>query len=98
MAAPLVVTAAPTRTPVPTPGHDTTDDHCGARSIGPMRTARPDRWWLTPLANGMFLGVLTAYAAWAGFQTRHFATGSYISPLYSPCVAADCGRHATVVI
>jgi hypothetical protein len=88
----------PTRTPVPTPGRDTTDAHCGARSIGPMRTARPDRWWLAPMANGVFLGVLTAYAAWAGFQTGHFATGSYISPLYSPCVATDCGRHATVVI
>lgn len=46
----------------------------------------------------MFLGLLTGYAVWAGLQTAHFAVGSYISPLYSPCVAADCGASANVVI
>ncbi|HEX3794784.1 MAG TPA: hypothetical protein VHV57_09820 [Acidimicrobiales bacterium] len=61
-------------------------------------TLRPDRWWLRPLAAAAFLGALTAYAVWAGFQTSRFATGSYISPLYSPCVAADCGAHANAVI
>jgi hypothetical protein len=59
---------------------------------------RTDRWWLTPLGTGIFLGGLTAYAMWAAFQTAHFAAGSYISPLYSPCVAADCGSHADVVL
>ncbi|MHB8594372.1 MAG: hypothetical protein ACYDB3_08595 [Acidimicrobiales bacterium] len=63
-----------------------------------MKTLRVDRWWLTPLGTGAFLGVLTAYATWAAFQTGHFAVGSYISPLYSPCVAAECGRHANIVL
>jgi hypothetical protein len=73
--------------------------------IGPPPTAerrratlRTDRWWLTPAGTALFLGVLTAYAIWAGLQTSHFAVGSYISPLYSPCVAADCGQHANVAI
>ncbi|MGH9096678.1 MAG: hypothetical protein ACRDWB_04575 [Acidimicrobiales bacterium] len=70
----------------------------GPGSIGPMTTRRPDRWWLTPLGTGAFLGSLTAYAMWAGFQTTHFAVGTYISPLYSPCVAADCGVHANLVV
>jgi hypothetical protein len=63
-----------------------------------LATLRTDRWWLNPLGTAVFLGCLTAYAIWAGFQTSHFAVGSYISPLYSPCVAADCGTHANVVI
>jgi hypothetical protein len=63
-----------------------------------LTTLRPDRWWLNPLGSALFLGCLTAYAIWAGFQTSHFATGSYVSPLYSPCVAADCGSHANVVL
>jgi hypothetical protein len=50
------------------------------------------------LGTAAFLGILSAYAIWAGFETSHFAVGSYISPLYSPCVAADCGTHANVVI
>jgi hypothetical protein len=70
----------------------------GPASIGSMTTRRSDRWWLTPLGTGVFLGSLTVYAAWAGFQTAHFAVGSYISPLYSPCVAADCGVHANLVL
>jgi hypothetical protein len=44
------------------------------------------------------LGGLTAYATWAALQTSHFAVGSYVSPLFSPCIAADCGGHADVVI
>jgi hypothetical protein len=59
---------------------------------------RPDRWWLRPLGTALFLGALTAYAMWAGLQSSHFATGSYISPLYSPCIAANCGSRANVVL
>jgi hypothetical protein len=76
----------------------TADRYDGPGSFGPLKTRRIDRWWLSPLGTGAFLGSLTAYAVWAGFQTGHFAVGGYISPLYSPCIAADCGRHATVVL
>ena len=50
------------------------------------------------MATALFLGTLTGYAIWAGLQTAHFAFGSYISPLDSPCVAADCGSRANAVI
>lgn len=63
-----------------------------------MKTMRSDYWWLRPFGTGAFLGVLTAYATWAALQTSHFASGSYISPLYSPCIAADCGGHTTVTL
>ncbi len=63
-----------------------------------VRTLRTDKWWLNPASTVLFLGGLTAYAVWAGFQTSHFAVSSYISPLYSPCVAADCGSRANAVI
>jgi hypothetical protein len=63
-----------------------------------MLTLRTDRWWITPVATALFLGALTGYAVWAGFQTSHFAVGTYISPLYSPCIAADCGSRANAVI
>ena len=69
------------------------------RSNGPnSRTLRADRWRLTPVATALYLGTLTTYAVWAGLQTSHFGAGSYISPLYSPCIAADCGSRANVVI
>src|ERR1700733_9955412 len=78
----------------------TTPVHIASRParIASRRTQRTDRWWINPAATALFLGGLTIYAVWAGFQTSHFAVGSYISPLYSPCVAADCGSRANVVI
>jgi hypothetical protein len=66
--------------------------------VRPLGTLRADRWWLTPVVTALFLGALTAYAIWAGLQRSHFAFGGYISPLYSPCVSADCGTRANVVL
>jgi len=63
-----------------------------------LATGRGDRWWLRPLGTALFLGGLTAYALWAAVQASHYAVGHYVSPLYSPCVAADCGPHTTVAL
>jgi hypothetical protein len=81
--------------PPPVPCGSTTA--CGV-SIGPMVTGRRDRWWLAPLGTAAFLGSITLYSMWAGLQTTHFAYGSYISPLYSPCIAADCGSHTNLAL
>lgn len=77
-----------------------TSVHIGAppRPKGRLETLRTDHWWIAPVGTGLFLGSLTVYAIWAGVQTAHFAVDSYISPLYSPCIAADCGSRANVVI
>jgi hypothetical protein len=84
-----------------TPVHIGSPPVCATRVttlLADKTTLRIDRWWLKPAGTALFLGVLTAYAVWAGLQTSHFAVGSYISPLYSPCIAADCGSRANAVI
>jgi hypothetical protein len=68
----------------------------GPRSIGRLQTLRLDRWWLRPLEAALYLGGISTYATWAALQTKYYATGSYISPLYSPCIASSCGTHATI--
>jgi hypothetical protein len=70
----------------------------GTCSAAPSSTLRRSRWWLDPLTSGIFLLACIGYAGWAGLQARDFATGPYISPLYSPCVAAICARHASFVL
>jgi hypothetical protein len=70
----------------------------GPRSIGRLQTLRLDRWWLRPLEAALYLGGISTYATWAALQTKYYATGSYISPLYSPCIASSCGTHATIAL
>jgi hypothetical protein len=67
------------------------------RQRGP-RTLRRDRWWLRPALTGTVLAVVAGYSAWAALQTRDYVAGPYISPIFSPCLAAVCGRHADVVL
>ena len=47
-------------------------------------TERTDAWWLQPLAQGLTLLLLGAYATWAAFQGVHYEFGHYLSPFYSP--------------
>lgn len=70
----------------------------GTCTLRQPSTLRSDRWWLSPLASGAFLLACVGYAGWAGLQARDFASGPYVSPLYSPCVAAVCGAHANLVL
>jgi len=51
-------------------------------------TSRRDSWWLAPglVAAGLLL--LGGYATWAALQGTHFEFGRYLSPLYSPKIAA----------
>ena len=64
---------------------------CAARETPRPRTERTDRWWLAPLREGGLLAALTGYATWAALQPTHWYASPYISPLYSPCLAANCG-------
>jgi hypothetical protein len=89
----------------PPPGAGTCAGQCdlrratrGPTSIGRLQTMRLDRWWLSPLGTALFLGGLTGYATWAALQTKDYATVSYISPLYSPCIATSCRTHVTVAL
>src|SRR5205809_7029604 len=52
-------------------------------------TARPDAWWLQPLAVFAGFGAFIVYTTWAGFQNAHYTYGPYLSPFYSPELFGD---------
>jgi hypothetical protein len=61
-------------------------------------TLRQDPWWVQPALTGTVLAVVAGYSAWAAFQSSDYFAGPYISPIFSPCLAAICGRRANVVL
>ncbi len=65
-----------------------------ARAAIDKATLRTDPWWLYPLSVGGFLTIALVYSTWAGLQTSGYYVEPYISPLFSPCLAANC-EHVT---
>lgn len=59
------------------------------------RTLRQDLWWLEPLLVVVGLGSFGIYATWAAIQNAHYFVEPYLSPFYSPCLAANC-EHASL--
>ena len=53
------------------------------------QTKRPDMWWLYPLLTFLGLSAFVVYSTWAAFQGVHYASGPYLSPLYSPELFGD---------
>ena len=53
-------------------------------------TLRTDRWWVPPLSVALGLGFFGLYATWAILQGGNYFTDPYLSPFYSPCIAASC--------
>jgi hypothetical protein len=51
---------------------------------GPFETQRKDVWWMQSLAVFLGLSTFIVYSTWAAFQGEHYASGSYLSPFYSP--------------
>jgi hypothetical protein len=56
---------------------------------------RHDAWWVEPLIVVVVLVGFGIYAAWAAFQNANYYAPPYLSPFYSPCLAANCA-HVTV--
>ena len=54
-------------------------------------TLRQDRWWAQPLITATVLLTFIAYSTWAAFQNANYYARPYLSPFYSPCIAARCG-------
>jgi len=52
------------------------------RSFG--QTMRRDVWWAQPLFVFLGLSAFVVYSTWAAFQGKHYYSGSYLSPFYSP--------------
>lgn len=53
-------------------------------------TLRTDRWWGEPLLTASVLIAFIAYSTWAAFQNANYYVTPYLSPFYSPCLAARC--------
>jgi hypothetical protein len=60
-------------------------------------TGRRDAWWVEPLAVVLVLGSFGVYGLWAALQNAHYFAAPYLSPFYSPCLAASC-VHASLSI
>jgi hypothetical protein len=63
----------------------------------PMVSAarRQDAWWVEPLIVVVVLASFRVYATWAALQNAHYYAAPYLSPFYSPCLAANCA-HVTI--
>jgi hypothetical protein len=57
-------------------------------------TLRRDTWWLPPLITVVVLLSFVAYGTWVAFGNAHYYADPYVSPFYSPCIAANC-EHTT---
>jgi hypothetical protein len=57
-------------------------------------TLRTDRWWIQPVVTFVVLFAFVVYATWAAFVGRDYYVTPYISPFYSPCIAANCVEGA----
>lgn len=61
-------------------------------------TLRKDLWWLEPIPVILLLGGFGVYSFWAALQNAHYYFAPYISPFYSPCLAANCQHISLPVI
>jgi hypothetical protein len=68
-----------------------------AVNSGGVRTDRRDAWWVQPLIVVLVLGGFSIYAFWAAVQNANYYAPPYLSPFYSPCLAANC-EHPTLPI
>ncbi len=63
--------------------------------LEPHPAQRGDAWWAAPLLTAIALVAFVAYAVWAALQNGNYYAAPYLSPFYSPCVAARC-THVSV--
>ena len=56
---------------------------------------RHDAWWVEPLIIVVVLTGFGTYATWAALQNANYYAPPYLSPFYSPCIAANCA-HVTL--
>ncbi|MBI4492490.1 MAG: hypothetical protein HY690_06825 [Chloroflexi bacterium] len=64
----------------------------------PQGTERRDTWWLEPLIVVLVLGSFIIYTTWAMLQGAYYHAAPYLSPFYSPCLAANCAHVSLPII
>lgn len=85
----------------PTPGASPTPPpkiRNSPRAAITARTLRTDRWWVSPLLSFSVLSAFVIYGTYAFLVNSEYYYKPYISPFYSPCLAAVCraGHHHNV--
>lgn len=58
--------------------------------LAQQKTLRRDLWWLEAVPTVLLLGGFVVYATWAAFANDNYFVEPYLSPFYSPCLAANC--------
>ncbi len=58
---------------------------------------RTDFWWVEPVVIVAVLGAFVLYSTYAGLVGTNYYFEPYLSPLYSPCITANC-VHPTLPI
>jgi hypothetical protein len=66
--------------------------------VMPGATLRTDAWWIEPLLVVLVLGAFVVYATWAALQSAYYYAAPYLSPFYSPCIAANCQHQEVPII
>ena len=59
-------------------------------SVVDSRTLRRDAWWIEVLPTFLLLGGFMIYGLWTAFNDSNYFADPYLSPFYSPCLAANC--------
>ena len=63
-------------------------------TVSSEKTGRTDAWWLPALVTAVVLSAFVVYATWAALVNANYYADPYLSPFYSPCLAANC-EHTT---
>ena len=51
---------------------------------------RTDGWWVYPVVTVVILSFFVLYGSWVAFANTDYFVDPYLSPFYSPCLAARC--------
>jgi len=54
------------------------------------KTLRQDTWWLAPLVTFLVFAGFVVYATVRAFMGTGYYAAPYLSPFFSPCLAANC--------
>jgi hypothetical protein len=60
--------------------------------LEPYAVQRDDGWRTAPTLVALALIAFVLYAAWATLQNANYYSAPYLSPFYSPCLAAGCAH------
>ena len=59
---------------------------------------RIDRWWVSPLVTVVVLTGFVIYGTWVALVNTDYFVDPYLSPFYSPCLAANCDETTWNII